>query len=289
MRPLVRFLALGAVPVVCLLPILSLAEVQTRPSSQQPRLRVVTWNIHGCTAGVDGIVDELRKIDADIICLQEAEVGTARAEGADQAALIAERLGMKQYSAGSRFAEGGGEQRMAILARGELEQTGPLDAGTGRVYGVSAVTRWNGRPLRVVSIHLTSTYRVDLRHAAETSRARFKEASDLAARLKKWTEDVVVAGDFNAIPGSPEHVALAGGLKRVPTTQPTFPSDRPRLPIDHMYLSDGLRADRRVVRDSLASDHRAVVVELTAVRGPDSRPADTAPVTQGTGSSIHRR
>ena len=163
---------------------------------------------------------------------------------------------------------------MAILARGELEQGRPLDAGTGRIYGVTAATRWNGKLLRIVSVHLTSTYRVDLRHVAETGRARLKEASDLARRLNAWTEDVVVAGDFNAIPGSPEHLAVSDRLKRVPTTQPTFPSDRPRLPIDHIYLSDGLRADRQMVRNSPASDHRGVVVELTA-RGADSRPADT--------------
>lgn len=258
-----------------------------RPSPQQSSLRVVTWNIHGCATGIDGVVEELRKIDADVICLQEAEVGTTHAEGADQAALIAERLGMQQYSAGSRFAEGEGEQRMAILSRSKLEQTGPLDAGTGRIYGVAAVTRWNGRPLRVASIHLTSTYRLDLRHAAETSRARFKEASDLAGRLKKWTEDVVVAGDLNAVPGSPEHVALSANLKRVPTTQPTFPGDRPRLSIDHVYLSDGLRAQRWTIRDSPASDHRPVVVELTPARRADSQPTATRPASQETGFSIH--
>ncbi len=273
--------------VTGLLAILPAAPAQTRPSTEQHALRVVTWNIHGCAGGIETVVEELRKIDADIVCLQEAEVGTVHAGGADQAALIAERLGMKQYSAGSRFAEGGGEQRMAILARGELEQTGPLDADTGRIYGVSAVTRWNGKRLRIVSIHLTGTYRVELRHAAETSRARFKEASDLAKRVKGWKEEVIVAGDFNAIPGSGEHLVLPGGLKRVPTTQPTFPGDRPRLAIDHIYLSGGFLAERYTVRGLAASDHRAVVVDLTTVRKPDSRPADTRPASQGAGFSIH--
>lgn len=272
MRPLVRFLALGTVPVVCLLPIVSLAEVQIRPSSQQPSLRVVTWNVHGCTAGVDVIVDELRKIDADIICLQEAEVGTARAEGADQAALIAERLGMKHYSAGSRFAEGGGEQRMAILARSELEQTGPLDAGTGRIYGVTAVLRGEHPPLRIVSVHLTSTYRMDVRHAADTTRSRLKESSDLADRLKTWPETVIVAGDLNSVPGLPEHAVLARHLKRVPATQPTYPSDSPRLPLDHVYHSSSLRVRRWEVIRSVASDHCPLLVEITRSSGIKSRP-----------------
>lgn len=279
-------MAFKFLPALLLIPFQA-ASAQTQPSTEQPALRVVTWNIHGCAAGVDGILDELRKIDAEIICLQEAEAGTSCTGGADQAALIADRLGMTQFSAGSQFAEGGGEQRMAILARGELVQTGSLDAGTGRIYGVMAVVRWNGKPLRIVSIHLTSTYRIDLRHAAETSRARFKEASDLAGRLKDWGEYVVVTGDFNAVPGSPEHNAMSQSLKRVPTTQPTFPSDRPRLPIDHVYLSEGLRFHRWAVRDSPASDHCAVIVNLTTVRGTDSRPAETKPASQETGSSIH--
>jgi len=235
-------------------------------------MRLVTWNIHGCPAGVDGIVDELRRIDADIICLQEAEVGTAHADGADQAALIAERLGMKQYSAGSRFAEGRGEQCMAILARGELEQTGPLDAGTGRVYGVTTVLQGEHPPLRIVSVHLTSTYRMDVRHAADTTSSRLKEASDLAHRVKNWPEAVIVAGDLNSVPGLPEHAVLSRHLKRVPATQPTYPSDSPRLPLDHVYRSAALRAHRWKVIRSVASDHCPLLVEITSSSGIELRP-----------------
>ena len=233
-------------------------------------LRVVTWNIHGCFTGIDPIVDELRRLDADVICLQEAEADTTHTGGADQAASIARRLGMRHFSAGSPLPDGG-QQCMAILCRQNLREPAVLDAATGRVYGVTTVIPWQGRSLRLVSVHLTSSYRPDPKHVLKTSRARSKEATDLAKRLQQWSGQCIVAGDFNSTPGMPAYDRVAKHLAGSPTTQPTYPTDNPLLPIDHILCSKGLQVDGLSLGATHASDHLPVLAKITLL-SEDSEP-----------------
>jgi len=231
---------------------------------------VVTWNIHGCLTGIDPIVDELRRLDADVICLQEAEADTTHTAGADQAASIARRLGMRHFSAGSAL-PAGGEQRMAILCKQMLRQPASLHGGTGRVYGVTAIIHWQERALRIVSVHFTSSYRPDPKHVLKTSRARSKEATDLAKRLQQWSGQCIVAGDFNSTPGMPVHDHIAKHLAGLPTPRPTYPSGNPVLAIDHVFCSKGLRVDRPSVGATQVSDHLAVLAKIRLL-SEDSEP-----------------
>ena len=63
------------------------------PAPNAP-LRIVTWNIHECESGVAAIADELARLDADVICLQEAVRSRPGGRQADQAREIADRRGM---------------------------------------------------------------------------------------------------------------------------------------------------------------------------------------------------
>ena len=47
----------------------------------------------------------------------------------------------------------GRDQRMAILFRGNIDKPEPLDAGTGRIYGVTGLIRLNSIEIRVVCLH----------------------------------------------------------------------------------------------------------------------------------------
>ncbi len=257
-------------PPLCALP--QLAGPETAPGEAGQGFRVLTWNIQGCARGVDPVLLELQQHNPDIICLQEAEVGTEHTNGADQAAVIAKRLHLYQCSAGSAFAKANGEQHMAILARRQLENIEPLDAGTGRIYGVTAITRLQGRPTRVVCIHLTNSYWRGLQHALTSANPSTREAADLARRLKGWAGPVVLAGDFNAVPGAREHDLLARQLQRVPTTQPTYPADQPRLAVDHVYHSTDLQPTRFTSPQTKASDHRPVIAELRLAFPPTTAP-----------------
>src|SRR6476619_1483610 len=67
-----------------------------------PRLRVATYNVHGCV-GMDRrrsesrIAEVIASMAADIVGLQELDVGRPRSSHADQAALIAAQLGWQYH------------------------------------------------------------------------------------------------------------------------------------------------------------------------------------------------
>ncbi len=234
----------------------------SQPASAPAVFRVVTWNVHGCTGSLDEVVRELRRLEGDILCLQEAETPPAGSKQPDQPRVIAAGLGMHQYSAGSAL-PGGNEQRMAILSRAPLSTCRTLDAGTGRIYGVSAEVGGD-RPCRVFSIHLTSSYRVDPRHAMRTTAARLREAAHLARHVETCGRPCIVAGDFNAVPGMPEHEHLSNVLMRVTTTRPTCPSEAPMLSIDHIYCTPEMGPAHNWTVRTLISDHLPVVADFPA-------------------------
>jgi endonuclease/exonuclease/phosphatase (EEP) superfamily protein YafD len=89
------------------------------------------------------------------------------------------------------------------------------------------------------------------------------------------------AGDFNAQPGSPVYaaVALAGFLDPFPTlgivpAPNTSPAVDPQERIDFVWLR-GLQPAQAAVSESVASDHRLVVVEVDLMQPPPS--AQTLP------------
>ena len=66
-------------------------------------MRLVTWNVlHGCSPD-DGRVDldrfaaAVRSLDADVLALQEVDLGQARSQGADLAAVAAEAMGARDH------------------------------------------------------------------------------------------------------------------------------------------------------------------------------------------------
>jgi len=199
----------------------SIAQEQRISSASEP-LKVVSWNIHGCSSGIEGVIKQLRRLHPDLVCLQEAEASEDQ-DGVRQPQAIAKALGMREYSAGSRLPNGH-EQRMAILFRGQIAKPEPLNAGTGRIYGVTGLMRLNGAEIRVVCLHLTSSYQTEIRHLSKTTAARSEESKHLVKLLGQWSTPVIVAGDFNSMSGMLDHDAITGRLRATPTTRPTFPS-----------------------------------------------------------------
>lgn len=239
------------------------------PSDAAPAvIRVVTWNIHGSAGGLDNIIALLRDCRADIICLQEAHAPSGASGSAlNQPGEIATALGFHVYSAGSQLSEGV-EQQMAILARWPLQQGEPLDAETGRIYGVTAVIETPAWSLRVFSLHLTSTYRAEVGHALQSSAARLAEASDLLRRVDAAAGPVIVAGDFNSWPGMPAYELLLKRLRTAAEPAPTFPNEQPVLQLDHILLDGLIEARAGEVIATPHSDHLPILAQVTPHPGP---------------------
>jgi len=221
-------------------------------------MRVATYNIkHGALKGREAIEAVLRRIGADLVGLQEVDVGVRRSGGVDQARHFAAALGLES-AFGPAFPHGGGLYGVALLSRWPVRvaEAIPLPAvGEPRVLLVTELAHPEG-PLTAAVTH----FGLD-------PGERIRQAEVVAARLA-GIDRLILVGDFNAshseaslAPLRARLVDAAVALGRAPLR--TYPSDAPTIGIDHVLLGPGMPPPRRVEAiPADASDHLPVVVDL---------------------------
>lgn len=246
-------------------------------------LRVLTYNVHRCL-GTDGrlsperIAEVVTSCRADVVALQELDVGRVRTGSVDQAQLIARELNMDVHF------------HPAIRVMEELYGDAiltPLPSRlmkTGALPGVTRLSRleprgalWAAIDVGGVEVQVINT------HLGLLGRERMAQVCELYGPA--WLghpacrDPVVLLGDFNAIPGSRAYRRLTAGLadaKRapgMPRRLPTFPARFPVYRIDHVFVSRSLEVlDVATVRTPLsrvASDHLPLVVDLKLPPAPE--------------------
>ncbi len=240
-------------------------------------IRVMTYNIHGCL-GMDGKISPRRVARVlgmyrpDVVALQEVDMNRPRSGRADQAHTIARLLEMNHYFHPSIELE---EERYgnAVLSRFPLRlvQHGLLPCAPPK--------KKQREPRSALWVELqVGTQRVQFigTHFGLGVQEGRRQAATLCGPA--WlghphcTGTVILAGDFNARPGSRSYTLLAGrfgapqqGLSaRCPPA--TFCSRVPLLRIDHIFVSrESTVIDVQVPRTALAavaSDHLPLIVDL---------------------------
>lgn len=219
-------------------------------------IRLGTYNIH---YGYDAhwhlsIEEQARTIEesgADLVALQEVDAGRLTSFGIDDALWLGRRLGMREiYLPTVEHTTG-----IALLSRLDFtEAEGRLlpsvDEPTG-ILGVKVIV--GGAPLKAYGIWLGLS--PEERAAQLTGALAFIGSGRVS-----------LAGDMNATPDSPVYSTMishqfvdpfvAGGFP----PGPTAPAESPQERIDYVWLR-GLAPTGARVMDSIASDHRMVVVQ----------------------------
>ena len=215
-------------------------------------MRIATWNVqHGRRP--DGEVDVALvarccvALGADVLGLQEVDVGTARSGLTDLPAEVGRATGMAWAFAPAITLKGGGRYGNALLVRGSIIDLDVLELpgrGEPRV-ALLARAEVDGAGLSVACCHL------GLAGVAE------EQLPVVTAALADRPPPRMLLGDLNL---PPERIDVAG-LDLVDRGGPTFPAFRPRVRIDHVALA-GLLPDAVVVPELPVSDHRPLVVEV---------------------------
>jgi endonuclease/exonuclease/phosphatase family metal-dependent hydrolase len=233
--------------------------------------RVMTYNVHGFV-GTDGISDPERiacvieQAEPDLVALQEVEFGRTENDSHAVCTELGKRLGMHCHFTLTRPGRHGGQFGNAVLSRHafDLVSEGSLPGRGGEPRAV----QW----LRVRAPH-QEFYLMNTHLGVWFWERRVQVRALLGAEwlIRAGTDlPLIICGDFNATRLSFVHRALSRDLLDVQRTQrgrlSTWPSGRPLLCIDHMFVSREFRVlSCAVPRDGtsrLASDHLPLVAEL---------------------------
>lgn len=253
------------------------------PSPTTSTLRVLQWNSQHGGTGTDGVLDPARFIKKaasfrpDVFSINEVERFDSYANydaPVKLHALMEQYTGQKWYykfQTGAGAADGRGNM---ILSRFPFVASG-IDLLNWNDSALDVTIYVNGRTINFTTTHL---------YYNSTS-ARLTQIADLLAWEKGLAESRIIAGDFNAYPGTPEIAAMqnspfidswaqaqSDGTAIAYPDNPTGKTRNTRL--DYIYYSKYATALKLIssqvfdVRDAngvMPSDHRPVM-SIFAVR-----------------------
>lgn len=243
--------------------------------------RILTYNVHRCLGGdrklsPARIAEVIASQNADIVALQEVDIGRKRSGRVDQADVIARELGMRIHfhSALRVMEEKYGDAILTPHPSREIH-SGMLPNAIRRPNLERRGALWaeveiGGHRLQVINTHLGLLAHERRAQIDALFGVEWLDHPDCA-------DPLILTGDMNAVPRSRAYRRLAARLtdaQRVngasARPQPTFPALMPLLRLDHVMVSRSIRVTRaEVVRTAvsrLASDHLPLVVDFEIER-----------------------
>jgi vancomycin resistance protein VanJ len=234
-------------------------------------VRAMTYNILGGRRGVAPVAAVIRAQNPDVLFLQEAVVI------GDSPDPVAPLLALLPGYNIAREGEVVIMSRFPILARRSRQ----FPDGANR-FVLEAVLDVRGRPVRAICVHpYTITFRDPRRsfpeRIAHSLKVRNAQVNVLLQSVdappstwrREWRQaPILVAGDFNTPPRGRVYNALAARWSDSWReagwgTGHSYRSDLPLVRIDYVWHSGHWSARGARTLKSLASDHRAVVVDLS--------------------------
>ena len=245
------------------------------PAVLPERLAVVSWNIE---RGVRfaGVLDTLKKLNADVLLLQEVDRGCDRSGRRDVAADLAAALGMNWIFAGEFQEIGEGTKgRAALHGQAILSRYPITDAGV-LVFAAQARLRWRLNPVQprrggrmalrartggmlVYTAHLESGGNDTLRRKQLDEMVRDQQ------RQARPEERVVLAGDFNNPPVAQSSMFGAIRSERFIDSHggaPRLTSIGRSYPIDWIFVKNLAFLESNVYMVNGVSDHFPVVASV---------------------------
>jgi endonuclease/exonuclease/phosphatase (EEP) superfamily protein YafD len=217
-----------------------------------PRLRLVAANVRFDNRQFDAMLDELVRLDADVLVLSEVTPDWWRA---------IEAHGLVESHPYVVREPRWGAAGMAILSDRELHDPAIVQLDDRSVP--SATIRVGDRRVRVVGVHTVAPNFAFVRNRRDQ-----QAVTDV---VRAAPRPRIVAGDFNATPYNRWYGELLDlGLTEVHEAvgdpfATTWPNGRQPLPpvrIDHVFVDDALAPVHVEQGEGTGSDHRPVIVDL---------------------------
>ena len=232
-------------------------------------IRIVSYNILHNQRGRDAVIAEIRRLNPDVVFLQEAE---SRDVGLMSQQL--DRLHMVYFP--SQNLAGDASWGNAILSKLPLYGAASIPNPGGGSFGVWAYAVVDNKKFMLACVHLSATWKASPLHLIESTNNRNRELSHLR---DAWTlagsPPIVIGGDFNQMPVGNNYELMTrdwtDALKQLKHDEPTFHDGLLQTRIDYFLASKEFTANDGAVVQSNASDHSPIWIELLSA----SKPATT--------------
>lgn len=232
------------------------AAASAAPLTPPDTVKVMSYNVRGgvCLDGTRNHRASLSVIRAEapaLVALQEVDSLTARSGRTFLASELADSLGMHATYARA-IPYDGGAYGIALLS-------------TEKPLAVRRIPLPGSEEPRVLLIAEFSRMVMFCTHLSLTAADRLASARTIAELAEEYAgRPVILAGDLNAEPVSPEIGWLRQTFDIVSLSEPTCPADNPAETIDYIMVKKG-SADATGAHIPLApfqSDHRPTAVTL---------------------------
>lgn len=237
------------------------------PAKGETAIRVMTWNTAGAATDAHLIAQTAIAMQADIVALPETTIETGEA-----VAIAMREMGSPMWAHHEAYPGWAANSTTLLISPG-LGDYAVVESTSGGTTNTKTVPTVVAMPVdgvgpTIVAAHAVAPRQDDMDHWRES----LTWLADQCA-----SDDVIMAGDFNATVDNMDRLgvdggdlghcrdaAIATGTGAVGTWTTSFP---PLLgtPIDHVLTTDAWRATGSVVLGSLdasGSDHRPLVVQL---------------------------
>lgn len=241
------------------------------PTGTTNTFRLATWNIHSAI-GTDErmdmgrVVSVIDAIKPDIIGLQEVGWHRNHHTKVDQFAFLREQTdyqvveGLSRDPLRSQF----GNALMTRLPIAEIQRVDLKVLGHPPRAAVAVVLGDETKRLRVVVTHFGLT--------PPEREVQAKRLMDAFAPDTNESPPTVLLGDFNIVRESTRASRLLSEHFTTCVAAPTYPSRRPVLPLDRIYLSSHWKVHRTRVIDTdltrMVSDHLPLVADVAIETEP---------------------
>ena len=241
-------------------------------------------SLHDGAVELDRLEESIRRLDADVLALQEVDLDQPRSAMADLTALAAQAMGAIAHRFVAAISGTPGATWMAATGR---EQPGTA------AYGIALLSRFPVDSWQVVRLpRIPMTFPMYLREPNKVLMVNEEPRAAMVGRLDTPVGPMTVANThLSFVPawnrvqlrhlvrdlrGFPGPRVLMGDLNMTPprgrrwhglrslAVAPTFPADDPSRQLDHILTDDPtLRTDQCLAPLLPISDHRALVVDVS--------------------------
>ncbi|MEZ5188051.1 MAG: endonuclease/exonuclease/phosphatase family protein [Microbacterium sp.] len=242
------------------------------PEKSADAIRVMTWNTAGAATDPQLIAKTAIAMQADVVSLPETTI-----EAGEAVAIAMRGMGSPMWAHHEAY-PGWAANSTTLLISPSLGDYSVIESTSGDASGTATVPTVVAMPVSgsgptIVAAHAVAPRQDDMEHWRES----LTWLGDQCA-----SENVIMAGDFNATIDHMDRLGVDGGdlgrchdaaIATGAGAVGTWSTDWPALlgtPIDHVLATDAWTATGSVVVTSLddsGSDHRPLVVQLEPTAG----------------------